>query len=98
MCQEKMDNLQIDENGQGEEASPYLYDSAEENEKKGTCTIFLSDTTTLVHNECPLWPGYRLISYARVYCRKRRRKTKVEQKGAQEVEEKGKLTLFKLVK
>ena len=54
MCQEKMDNLQIDENGQGEEASPYLYDSAEENEKKGTCTIFLLDTTTLVHNECPL--------------------------------------------
>ena len=49
-----MDNLQIDENGQGEEASPYLYDSAEENEKKGTCMIFLSDTTSLVHSECPL--------------------------------------------
>ena len=30
-----MDNLEIAENGKGEEASPYMYDSAEEKDEKG---------------------------------------------------------------
>ena len=66
-----MDNLEIEENGQGEEASPYMYDSAEENENKGTSryTIFLSYTSA---QQASL---VTKITIHALYCRKRRRKT-----------------------
>ncbi len=33
--QEKLDELDIEQNGDGEEASPYMYDSSEEKNDKG---------------------------------------------------------------
>ena len=34
-----MDNLEIRENGKEEEASPYMYDSGEERDNKGTSVV-----------------------------------------------------------